>query len=288
MLALQKSHVLAEEYVCEKVCMLAGVPFARSFIEKTEELRVSVINYRSGEIEIEDLRERLEAVRRRLEDEQAIPMLRYIDEGAEEQYRVHIHNNSLCYFRETEGYIKIDTDGEYSKVFGRTPLEDEKEEPDMPIHRRGKSSFCCLVIDGNGQMFMFPYKGNVMQHTFITRGENVIFAGMARVEDGKISYIDNNSGHYKFGSDSLPIVFSCLNLLSGREPDSKLPIELFVEGFDPLFKDFPKEKSKCIKLKGINFTNGFTIGAIEKTETELLMERRAVASFFVQTVHGLV
>lgn len=121
----------------------------------------------------------------------------YADFDIKIRHCVSIINFKLTY----NDLSTVDSHRIFYEKFNRTPTEDDEfiELSGRTIHphRRGKSAFSCFVLDKDENLFIFPYRLNTMQHTFITRGEAIFFAGTMKVIDGLIDYIDDNSGHYR-------------------------------------------------------------------------------------------
>ncbi|MBR2141370.1 MAG: hypothetical protein IJ853_03350 [Rickettsiales bacterium] len=282
-------HTLAEEYLPEIRLARVGVPLSKSTISSLKELSKTdselsyIVELANSNINIAIDEERLKKAIQRLEtirNEIEVRKLKYYENEQErEKYKVYFHDDKLCYLRKNK-FVPIDTENEYKDVFGRLPLEDEDEN--IPEHRRGKSCFSCCVIDAGGGMYLFPYKGDTMQHTFITKGQPTQFAGMMRTKNGQICYIDNNSGHYKFGSGAIPVLYDKILQLSGSE---NIPQQLFAKGFNPRRTEFPESKRDCRNTRGVNFTNGFQVDAINKTQEQLNEERERIIRYHIQQVN---
>ena len=125
----------------------------------------------------------------------------YCSNEEKEKYLVYIHDDSLCY-KINSNFKKIDSIEIFKNMFdNRTPDEDEeyleKSGNPVPNIRRGKAKHSNIIIDTSGKIYIFPYISNTMHHTFISHGSDVIFAGTIGLENGKITYIDNSSGHYR-------------------------------------------------------------------------------------------
>lgn len=63
---------------------------------------------------------------------------------------------------------------------------------------------------GNFYATMFGTKRGEIQHSSILHGKPVVCAGMIRVEQGILKYIDNDSGHYKPSPNQLKEALRCL------------------------------------------------------------------------------
>jgi len=63
---------------------------------------------------------------------------------------------------------------------------------------------------GNFYATMFGSMRGEIQHSSILHGKPVVCAGMIRVEQGILKYIDNDSGHYKPSPDQLKEALRCL------------------------------------------------------------------------------
>jgi hypothetical protein len=63
-------------------------------------------------------------------------------------------------------------------------------------------------------------------HSSFNAGHDVVCAGTLKINNGDLTEIDNNSGHYKPGRDNL---FNCLDVLAGEGVDlTNTTVNLYV------------------------------------------------------------
>lgn len=78
------------------------------------------------------------------------------------------------------------------------------------LSNQDKSAPYACDEHGNFYATMFGSKRGEIQHSSILHGKPVVCAGMIRVEQGVLKYIDNDSGHYKPSPDQLKEALRCL------------------------------------------------------------------------------
>ncbi len=121
--------------------------------------------------------------------------LQYCDNRNKEKYKVYIKNGKFY----SNGQV-LDSLSIYKNMFKESPEKEEHIIIDLFGENNtsvGKVYFSCTVIDKNNDLYVFPFKNGVIHHNFISRNNDVLFAGMALFKNGKISYLSNYSGHYE-------------------------------------------------------------------------------------------
>lgn len=133
-------------------------------------------------------------------------------------YKINIFEEKICYLNNNPmkkfEYLVADTVNDFLSNFLRLPKDDDQYMNLTDSKRLGKSNFSCFIIDKNDNLYIFPYRSNTIHHTYITKNEPVKMAGMIRIENGKICYIDNKSGHYCPNPDGMLVFFDCLKKLN--------------------------------------------------------------------------
>jgi hypothetical protein len=62
---------------------------------------------------------------------------------------------------------------------------------------KGGAGVAAFVWSEEGELFIGEHRGHVFHHSSFVSGRRVRCAGMIKVDNGKVSAISNNSGHYK-------------------------------------------------------------------------------------------
>lgn len=246
----QTLHSLQKDYKFECEMQDSQYHFSKNkILQIIEKLKSGSTQLQKDEEYFKYLCENLEEITQKYEVNTK-KQIQYTD--YKEKYKVHIRNEQLCYFREYE-YIPIDTVAEYKEHFEVYPLEDEQKDNEIPDNRKGKSQFSCFSIDEGGNLYISPYKSDVMQHTYVTKGGDVLFAGTIKVDNGKICYVDNKSGHYRVGTEFMYVFFEILQKIS---QNGKLKL-LFSEKFNMQKTDFSENMREIIERSeyGLNLTS---------------------------------
>jgi hypothetical protein len=63
--------------------------------------------------------------------------------------------------------------------------------------------YAAIVIDAKGNVYLREHQRGKVHHSTLAGGEPVMFAGFAKVVNGKIVDLNNFTGHYKSGKDEL-------------------------------------------------------------------------------------
>jgi hypothetical protein len=159
-------------------------------------------------------------------------IMRYCKDYEKNNYKTTVKNGKL---QNINGEV-FDTINMFKKHFnGVSPKDYEKYLVKMGVaiqeSRRNRAEKSCFIIDKNNDLYIFPYCPSVIHHTF-TGEKEVKTAGMIDVNDGKISYLSNKSGHFQAHFKSIKLVVNKLQ---------KLEHSNFVSVFDKKFnpeKDF--------------------------------------------------
>lgn len=183
-----------KEYINEITLSSSKKPFSRFFIESFKKILAGTELEKYGVEKF--LLERPELAHEMLGTD--TPLMQYADMNEKQKFMVRVEKDGL-YF--VDGTI-IDSETLFMSFFeGRSPKEDDdflsKSRFSIDIHRLGKSGMSCIILDKNENLFIFPYRAETIHHTFVTHGEDVIFAGMIKVNSGKITFLADKSGHYK-------------------------------------------------------------------------------------------
>lgn len=187
---------------------------------------------------------------------QKTPKVLYVDLELKNRYKIVFINFRLS-FNFNRQIELTDSERIFTNVFGRTPIADDEflelNGYEMHPHRKGKSLFSCCVLDKDDNFFVFPYRASTMQHTFITRGDPVKFAGTIKIDNGLITFLDDNSGHYRPHPVSiLSVAYFFKKQLSHdvcKIFDSKFQINLVNSSAHPDISFVEKEKIKRNFLK---------------------------------------
>lgn len=249
-------------------------PFARVTASMLiEKLKKDNQIFENKQKELEALKSRLDELARehfKGKEEQLLTMM-YCKEDELEKYKVYFVDGNLCFLR-NEKFIKIDSENLFKEFFyKRSPEEDDLYLesigfPSLP-ERKGKSCFSCFTIHKDGNLYINPYRQDTIQHTFTTNGENILCAGLLFIQNGKISYVDNRSGHYLSKPRHIQIFFDNISKNVGGENIK----DFFSQEFDLFREKFIGTPINIIKNKnfGLNF---YKFG--EKNITELLEEKK--------------
>ncbi len=104
-------------------------------------------------------------------------------------------------FKQMSGvtYIPIDNREQYKihvGVDGVITRGSEATAYDTTQYKGKVPGMAAYVMDGKGNMYVGEHQTNVMHHSSFLAGNKVISAGMVKIEEGKITRIDHQSGHY--------------------------------------------------------------------------------------------
>ena len=234
-------------------------PFARTtFKALFEKLKEQIIDLDEKENKVEIFKEQLENLSNDHfagKEQQKITMMYCKNQDEVNNYLVHFVNGCLCLLRNNE-YVKIDSENLFKELFnGRTPNEDDLYLENIGFEslpeRKGKSCLSCFTIHQNGKMYVHPYRQDTMQHTFTTNGKDVMCAGLLFIQNGKIAYINNRSGHYYSRPEHLQIFFDVL--FKNTQGGNIKPY--FSDDFDIFRRDFVGSPPDIIQNKkyGLNF-----------------------------------
>lgn len=245
-------YCINDWYKDELKMISSSYPLAREYISKIKEL-LNDTEEGLALSSIEKLPESYFEILGRVKPEKLI----YFTKIQKQSFKVFTHENHLCFLKDKK-YVKVDSDSIFKEFFGRTWEEDEKYLANIgyavPDIRKGKSQKSCFIIDMNNDFFIFPYRSNTIQHTSISFGYPVKLAGTIRLIDGKISYIDNSTGHYRANIESLKKMI----LLIRKMSDIKDISSFFTKDFN----------GGCIGM--LDHKNGGK--HVEAENTKLLME----------------
>jgi hypothetical protein len=125
------------------------------------------------------------------------------------------------YFSKHERFahqINIDENGIVRIGKEKQPFDTTRYSGKSP----GKAAY---IMDSKGNIYVGEHKKNIIHHSSFNAGARVIAAGMLRVENGKITYIDHKSGHYA------PTIMHFKNALE------RIHVEAFTDNASIVFTD---------------------------------------------------
>lgn len=132
------------------------------------------------------------------------------------------------------------------------------------FHHRGQFAF---VWATDGSIYSAEHKAGKLHHSSFTAGRKVKAAGMWSVENGKVSYVDDNTGHYQTDAyhlfdfldflnknhlvaDDATVSARTIKLMGQETGESRIPVSTFLERFrDPKEREALRAGINTMRVK---------------------------------------
>lgn len=160
------------------------------------------------------------------------PKMIYFSEIEKNSYEIFFNMKlSKIVYNRSGNIVPVDSKSEFITFFGRSPEEDDSylgiTESSVRFGKSQNSCFVITKIHDQIKMYIFPYRANTIHHSTMSDGET-IFAGMININNGKIAFISNDSGHYRFHMNKIDILLDFFNSITSHKPELA-----FDDGFIP-------------------------------------------------------